>query len=266
MKKSNCNYLCVLPTPVHGRVKLMSFTLIELLVVIAIIAILAAMLLPALSAARERARQSNCINKLKQIGLAEFQYASSNEDCIANYALKSGCTCGNCVATSGWSITGGVSNGGVSNGGTQPQTLLIYGGYFGELANDVLDKIQKFQCPSDTQYFNISKSKCSYLMLVRNHGACGAWTLKSWRPLGPRLIVGRDDPMASIAMDMAPWSGQTAADGSAATMIHPGVINTLRMGGHVLAVNAQESKVNTEEFMIGIYNQIEPEVTSNYNR
>lgn len=62
---------------VPGGLGKIRFTLIELLVVIAIIAILAAMLLPALSAARARARASNCIGNLKQIGLAEHAYADS---------------------------------------------------------------------------------------------------------------------------------------------------------------------------------------------
>src|SRR5579875_3218102 len=54
------------------------FTLIELLVVIAIIAVLIALLLPAVQAAREAARRAQCVNNLKQMGLAFHNYNSAN--------------------------------------------------------------------------------------------------------------------------------------------------------------------------------------------
>ena len=192
------------------------FTLIELLVVIAIIAILAAMLLPALSAARERARNANCVSKLKQIGTAELMYANDFKGNLVVYQGSPNFSCSNGFRA------------GYNDGYYQPD-LLMCGGYLGGTHQPLkAESVEKyFRCPSDTENFALTGAS-SYIP-PRLNDASYAATMKN------RWIVGRDNPGAATWFEFHKGLGFN-------TNNHPSLVNVCYLGGHVGSLNIKDSQ------------------------
>ncbi|MPM75914.1 hypothetical protein SDC9_122909 [bioreactor metagenome] len=214
------------------------FTLIELLVVIAIIAILAAMLLPALSAARERARFSNCSSKLKNAGMATFLYAQNNGEYLPyNYTNE------NYVFASFQAAS------------IHPPFLLFTGGYTGVEPSSVITaatlaaNYQQYrdamaplvQCPSDTQTWKFTSNTWYISYFYFMWKTIPGQLANSPTALEYRRWSMKDNPDNAIYADGIAYNYYAYGADNHPNYQH----NVLNLGGSVYNINAKAIKTGS---------------------
>ena len=234
-------------SPACRRVKPKGFTLIELLVVIAIIAILAAMLLPALQQARNKAQATACLNNFKELGLAATQYVADNKDWYFNL-FNGGPGSSYTPSTGGWAI--GKPELVPGSGPIKKGLLAVYLGhnsdaYIGawlKSGNKILKS--KLACPSFMAPQQISVSW--YSVLVNKCIGTDAIRLSKLRRPARTALFAEVNHDASNGF----WYGGNRAGSFAGiTFRHGKSTNVTFFDGHVQAVSygkIQVARGNTE--------------------
>ena len=192
------------------------FTLVELLVVISIIGMLVALLLPAIQAARESARRTQCISNLRQVGLAIDQYVDRQG------ARGKFPDCANFTTTVPTEL---------------PSLMEVIGPYC-EITDATKEKSELFHCPSDRDYPNKEDAVVTYDTYFEADGTSYEYDARRAANKTRQQVLMRDEdnePRSSTAVwivyDCDAFHGPKGEDGSR---------NFLYLDGHVDALIVAE--------------------------
>lgn len=176
-----------------------AFTLIELLVVIAIIGVLIGLLLPAIQKVREAANRTQCVNNLKQIGLALADFASSNDNQFPAFATQIGGSAGNRPATIETALLPYLDQ-------TNLYTSISSGSPYSPPGFTLYSSVLKvYQCPSDSSTQQLSVG--SYVGLTYSGGGATNYACN------PNVFVN-----AQSNLVYAPYTYNTIKDGTSNTI------------------------------------------------